>query len=128
MIIVRRGVKGLSLSIITCLNGLRKYGLSDIKGLAFVTDKNYEVFFYAMYEGIVYQSNDIADNNFVDSITMNNFYKNIKDIIVNCEEYNMDKLNVIKFNDYGIVDFSVKNISDSIYNIRKQWKKNEALI
>ena len=68
------------MEIIDCIKELQKNNILNIKGMALVTEKSYEVFFYGEINGKIYQSNNMIEENLVSVSVIEDFYKKIKDI------------------------------------------------
>lgn len=108
--------------IIAQIENLEKEGISNIDILALVTETSSEVVFYGEIQGRIYQSNNMIEENLIDSLKIENFYENIAKIIRNNEKFNNEKMNIIKINKEKIFELEIKEKDCKVYKIKKEWK------
>ena len=84
--------------IIVQIENLEKKGISNIDMLALITKTSSEVIFYGEIQGKIYQSNNMVEENLIDSLEIETFYENITKIIKTDKEFREEKMNIIKVN------------------------------
>ncbi len=102
---------------------INRKGISAVNGLALVSNTSYEVVFYGMINGKLVQSNNMIEEGLVDSLFLESIYEEIVGCVKKSANYNSEKLNIVTFNDNGIVSFKNQDRACSLFSIKKEWKK-----
>lgn len=100
---------------------------SDIKGLALVNKDWSEIFFFAKIEKEWHKSLNMVEENLIDSIKLDGFTSDVEKLIRSSSQYNIDKLNIIKFDNKGNVDVEYADNDVSTYSLKKRWKKEQGI-
>lgn len=103
---------------------LSEYEISYIKGIAFISSESSEIEFYGIINGQMIQSNDMFEEDLVDSTIIDNFYDDLSETIRSSIKYNSDKLNIVIFDDNGEVSFNYEQPNCRTHFIRENWKKS----
>lgn len=111
-------------NILDTIRSLEKVGLSNINMLALVSATSYEVIFYGDYQGRTYQSNEIFESGIIAPNIVNDFYKQIAEIIRGSDDYLAEKMNIVKSVEDRYIDFSYDEIDCRVYKIKKEWKNS----
>ncbi|MCQ2962321.1 MAG: hypothetical protein MJ235_08320 [archaeon] len=108
----------------TIISKINAKGITSIKGLALVSKTSYEVIFYGSVKGTIIQSNNMIEENLIDSVFLDQIYEEIANNVKKSSEYDSESLNVVIFDDKGISSFKKQDRSCSLYSIKKEWKKS----
>ncbi len=106
------------------IKSISSKGISSVKGLALVSDTSYEVIFYGIINGKTIQSNTMVEEDLIDSVFLDKIYNDIASCIKKTSDYDNNKLNIVEFNDNGIVSHKKENRDYSVYKVIKEWEKN----
>jgi hypothetical protein len=108
--------------IITQIENLEKEGISDIDMLALITKTTSEIIFYGEIQGKIYQSNNMVEENLIDSLEIETFYENITKIIKTDKEFREEKMNIIKVNREKVFSREIEDKDCKVYRIKKEWR------
>jgi hypothetical protein len=108
--------------IITEIENLEKEGISDIDMLALITKTTSEIIFYGEIQGKIYQSNNMVEENLIDSLEIETFYENITKIIKTDKEFREEKMNIIKVNREKVFSIEIEDKDCKVYRIKKEWR------
>ena len=108
--------------IITQIENLEKKGISNIDMLALITKTSSEVIFYGEIQGKIYQSNNMVEENLIDSLEIETFYENITKIIKTDKEFREEKMNIIKVNRKKVFSIEIEDKDCKVYRIKKEWR------
>lgn len=108
--------------IIEEIKNLEKKGIAKIDLLALVTDTSYEIVFYGDINGKKIQSNNMVEEDLIDSRIIDDFYEKINQIIANSEEFDKEKMNIVKVNNKYEIYFEKENRDIKVYKIKKEWR------
>ena len=108
--------------IIVQIENLEKKGISNIDMLALITKTSSEVIFYGEIQGKIYQSNNMVEENLIDSLEIETFYENITKIIKNDKEFREEKMNIIKVNRKKVFSIEIEDKDCKVYRIKKEWR------
>ena len=108
--------------IIDKIKELEKTGISNINLIAFVTKSSSEVVFYGTIDGIRYQSNNMVEEDKIDSGDLDAFYGDIAKIIREDKKFDESTMTIVKASDKECkVELSEKKTST--YKLLKEWEK-----
>ena len=105
------------------IDKLTKNGISNIKGIAIITDTSSEIIFYGNINGERMQSNQMSEENYVSFELIDTFYDNFTNKIRTLSNFKNDKTNIITFNDEGIETYKYEKLDCHNYLIKKEWEK-----
>ena len=105
--------------IIVQIENLEKKGISNIDMLALITKTSSEVIFYGEIQGKIYQSNNMVEENLIDSLEIETFYENITKIIKTDKEFREEKMNIIKVNRKKVFSIEIEDKDCKVYRIKK---------
>ena len=108
--------------IITQIENLEKEGISNINMLALITKTTSEIIFYGEIQGKIYQSNNMVEENLIDSLEIETFYENITKIIKTDKEFREEKMNIIKVNREKVFSIEIEDKDCKVYRIKKEWR------
>ena len=108
--------------IITQIENLEKEGISNIDMLALITKTTSEIIFYGEIQGKIYQSNNMVEENLIDSLEIETFYENITKIIKTDKEFREEKMNIIKVNREKVFSIEIEDKDCKVYRIKKEWR------
>jgi hypothetical protein len=108
--------------IITQIENLEKEGISNIDMLALITKTTSEIIFYGEIQGKIYQSNNMVEENLIDSLKIEKFYENIAKIIRSDKEFREEKMNIVKVNREKEFSIEIEEKNCKVYKIKKEWK------
>ena len=108
--------------IITQIENLEKEGISNIDMLALITKTTSEIIFYGEIQGKIYQSNNMVEENLIDSLKIEKFYENIAKIIRSDKEFREEKMNIIKVNREKVFSIEIEDKDCKVYRIKKEWR------
>ena len=108
--------------IIVQIENLEKKGISNIDMLALITKTSSEVIFYGEIQGKIYQSNNMVEENLIDSLEIETFYENITKIIKTDKEFREEKMNIIKVNREKVFSIEIEDNDCKVYRIKKEWR------
>lgn len=108
--------------IITQIENLEKEGITDIDMLALITKTTSEIIFYGEIQGKIYQSNNMVEENLIDSLKIEKFYENIAKIIRSDKEFREEKMNIIKVNREKVFSIEIEDKDCKVYRIKKEWR------
>ncbi|ERK65996.1 hypothetical protein HMPREF1984_01937 [Leptotrichia sp. oral taxon 215 str. W9775] len=108
--------------IITQIENLEKEGITDIDMLALITKTTSEIIFYGKIQGKIYQSNNMVEENLIDSLKIEKFYENIVKIIRSDKEFREEKMNIVKVNREKEFSIEIEEKNCKVYKIKKEWK------
>ena len=108
--------------IITQIENLEKEGISNIDMLALITKTTSEIIFYGEIQGKIYQSNNMIEENLIDSLKIEKFYENIAKIIRSDKEFREEKMNIVKVNREKKFSIEIDEKNCKVYKIKKDWK------
>jgi len=108
--------------IITQIENLEKEGISNINMLALITKTTSEIIFYGEIQGKIYQSNNMVEENLIDSLKIEKFYENIVKIIRSDKEFRKEKMNIVKVNREKEFSIEIEEKNCKVYKIKKEWK------
>ena len=108
--------------IIVQIENLEKKGISNIDMLALITKTSSEVIFYGEIQGKIYQSNNMVEENLIDSLEIETFYENITKIIKTDKEFREEKMNIIKVNREKVFSIEIEDKDCKVYRIKKEWR------
>ena len=108
--------------IITQIENLEKEGISNINMLALITKTTSEIIFYGEIQGKIYQSNNMVEENLIDSLEIETFYENITKIIKTDKEFREEKMNIIKVNRKKVFSIEIEDKDCKVYRIKKEWR------
>ena len=108
--------------IIVQIENLEKKGISNIDMLALITKTSSEVLFYGEIQGKIYQSNNMVEENLIDSLEIETFYENITKIIKTDKEFREEKMNIIKVNRKKVFSIEIEDKDCKVYRIKKEWR------
>ena len=108
--------------IITQIENLEKEGISNINMLALITKTTSEIIFYGEIQGKIYQSNNMVEENLIDSLKIEKFYENIVKIIRSDKEFRKEKMNIVKVNREKEFSIEIEEKNFKFYKIKKEWK------
>ena len=108
--------------IIVQIENLEKKGISNIDMLALITKTSSEVIFYGEIQGKFYQSNNMVEENLIDSLEIETFYENITKIIKTDKEFREEKMNIIKVNREKVFSREIEDKDCKVYRIKKEWR------
>ena len=108
--------------IIVQIENLEKKGISNIDMLALITKTSSEVIFYGKKQGKIYQSNNMVEENLIDSLEIETFYENITKIIKTDKEFREEKMNIIKVNRKKVFSIEIEDKDCKVYRIKKEWR------
>lgn len=108
--------------IIVQIENLEKKGISNIDMLALITKTSSEVIFYGEIQGKIYQSNNMVEENLIDSLEIETFYENITKIIKTDKEFREEKMNIIKVNREKVFSREIEDKDCKVYRIKKEWR------
>ena len=108
--------------IIVQIENLEKKGISNIDMLALITKNSSEVIFYGEIQGKIYQSNNMVEENLIDSLEIETFYENITKIIKTDKEFREEKMNIIKVNRKKVFSIEIEDKDCKVYRIKKEWR------
>ena len=108
--------------IITQIENLEKEGISDIDMLALITKTTSEIIFYGEIQGKIYQSNNMVEENLIDSLEIETFYENITKIIKTDKEFREEKMNIIIVNREKVFSREIEDKDCKVYRIKKEWR------
>jgi hypothetical protein len=108
--------------IIVQIENLEKKGISNIDMLALITKTSSEVIFYGEIQGKIYQSNNMVEENLIDSLEIETFYENITKIIKTDKEFREEKMNIIKVNRKKVFSIEIEDKDCKVYRIKKEWR------
>ena len=108
--------------IIVQIENLEKKGISNIDMLALITKTSAEVIFYGEIQGKIYQSNNMVEENLIDSLEIETFYENITKIIKTDKEFREEKMNIIKVNREKVFSIEIEDKDCKVYRIKKEWR------
>ena len=108
--------------IIVQIENLEKKGISNIDMLALITKTSSEVIFYGEIQGKIYQSNNMVEENLIDSLEIETFYENITKIIKTDKEFREEKMNIIKVNRKKVFSIEIEDKDCKVYRINKEWR------
>lgn len=104
---------------------IKSTGLTDIKLLALVTDNSYEVIFYGNHNGVMSQSNNLAEAGILNLEFVDSIYRDVAEKVRADKNFNPLKMNIITVLDDGISDEITIEYDEkdcSVYSIKKRWK------
>ena len=108
--------------ILSAVNNLAQYGVTQVRMLAMVTDTSYEVVFYGLYAGKMYQSNEMVENGFVASGVVDTFYKNIAHILRKSDKFQQGKMNIVSIEAENTISIRYDERNCRLYPIQKAWR------
>ena len=108
--------------IIVQIENLEKKGISNIDMLALITKTSSEVIFYGEIQGKIYQSNNMVEENLIDSLEIETFYENITKIIKTDKKFREEKMNIIKVNREKVFSIEIEDKDCKVYRIKKEWR------
>lgn len=94
-----------------------------IKLLAIVTDSSYEVVFYQSSNGKLMQANSLAEEGILDLYKLDQFYREVAQLVRQNNAFQMDKINVLRYESGMKCTIIYKEKGVSSYSIKKEWKK-----
>ncbi len=100
-----------------------KKTVEDIRMLAIVTETRSEVVFYGKKDGIIKQSNNMAEEGILDPYKLDLFYREIAEHIRNSQQFKKDCLNIVKYDTNEGIRFEYAKSTESSVTIMKNWKK-----
>lgn len=103
---------------------IEQLNVGKVDLLALITDSSSDVVFYCNINGKQLQSNNLVEEGLMDSIKMDNFYKEVTSIIRKNENFKTDKMNIIKVNQKNEITFSYADKNCRVYSIKKEWKNS----
>ena len=114
--------------IIEIINNLQlKDNYTDLTGIAFITQTMRQTIFYVKIDNEWHQSNNMIEEDLIDSVLLDKFDKELAEYIRNSSFFDKDKLNVITFDSTGAINCAYKENDASIYQIRKEWKSKNII-
>ena len=73
-------------------------------------------------QGKNYQSNNMVEENLIDSLKIEKFYENIAKIIRSDKEFREEKMNIVKVNREKKFSIEIDEKNCKVYKIKKEWK------
>ena len=73
-------------------------------------------------QGKIYQSNNMVEENLIDSLKIEKFYENIAKIIRSDKEFREEKMNIIKVNREKAFSIEIEDKDCKVYRIKKEWR------
>ena len=113
--------------VLFAVNNLAQYGVTQVSMLAMVTDTSYEVVFYGLYAGKMYQSNEMVENGFVASSVVDIFYKNIAHILRMSDKFQQGKMNIVSIGAKNTISIKYDEKNCRLYPIQKAWRDSIGL-
>lgn len=105
---------------------IKSKGFTDLYLLGLITNTSYEIIFYVNYNGIIKQSNALAEEGILNIGFVDEIYASIAKIVRECEQFDSDKMNIITVEDEK-VSIKYDEKSCRVYNLKKRWKNSIGL-
>ena len=103
------------------LTQIKQLGLSNVSLLALVSSTSYQVIFYALVDGKIYQSNELAESGKIDILQLDEFYQSVASIIRQSKEFKDDKLNIVQVSETDMVTVRYEPLDCHVYALKKAW-------
>ena len=108
------------------ISKIKSKGLTDLHVLGLITNTSYEIIFYVNYDGIIMQSNTLAEEGFLSIGFVDELYASIAKVVRGCEQFDPDKMNIITVEDEKVtIKYDEK--SCRVYDLKKRWKESIGL-
>ncbi len=106
--------------------GLKKLkeDMQDVKLLAIVTKTRSEVVFYSTVDGVMQQSNAMAEEDLIDPYELDLFYRDVTDLIRGSDKFQEERVNILKYDEKTGISMEYGDGSKTNHVIRKNWKKS----
>ncbi len=102
---------------------LKKYYISEIKGMALVSKNSYEVFFYGKIQGELYHVSNMVENDLIPTEVVEAFNLSVVEAVRSDDGFAADKMNIMTFDGKGNCELRQESLDCRTYKIKKAWKE-----
>lgn len=104
------------------LRELAPFGVKNIYLIALVTESGYQVVFFGDHDGETFQSNDMMEEDIVDTDVIERIYEKVSRLIRNSPDFHPDEMNIVTYseNQGAQIRYDSEDDCDE-YQIMRDW-------
>ena len=104
------------------LRRLEPFEVTDIDLIAFVTRNSYQVVFFGDHDDETFQSNEMMEEDIVDTDVIERIYEEVSRLIRNSPDFHSDKMNIVTYNKNQGVQFRYDSATEcDRYQVMDDW-------